>query len=60
MTTKTPTPAEFRQTHGDPADWTATDMETFEHLAEVDALPDFTLVMNLGTAQFPIQTTPTA
>jgi hypothetical protein len=31
---------EFRETHGDPATWTTTDMETYEHLAETDQLPD--------------------
>jgi len=26
----------FRETHGDPSTWTTADMETYEHLAEVD------------------------
>jgi len=30
---------EFRNLHGDPTTWTATDIESFEHLAEADALP---------------------
>jgi hypothetical protein len=33
------TATEFRQTHGDPATWTTADMETYEHLAEIDTLP---------------------
>ena len=39
MKTKTPTPTEFRTQHGDPSGWSTADMETFEHLAEVNALP---------------------
>ncbi|MFJ4473251.1 hypothetical protein ACIP2X_37955 [Streptomyces sp. NPDC089424] len=46
----------FRQEHGDPTTWTTADFESFEHLAETDHLADFTLVMDLGTAPFPIPT----
>lgn len=30
---------DFRREHGDPTGWTSADMETFEHLAEIDQLP---------------------
>ncbi|WP_392838757.1 hypothetical protein [Streptomyces sp. LN500] len=33
------TATEFRAQHGDPTTWTTTDIESFEHLAEIDALP---------------------
>ena len=34
------TATEFRQTHGDPSTWTTADMETYEHLAETETVPD--------------------
>ena len=51
---------DFREQHGDPNTWTTADFETFEHLAETDPLPDFTLVMVQGSAPFPIPTNPAA
>ncbi|MFB7312961.1 hypothetical protein [Streptomyces sp. NPDC056192] len=36
------TATEFRAQHGDPTTWTTADMESFEHLAEIDALPTHT------------------
>lgn len=54
------TASEFRTAHGDPTDWTPADFETFEHLAEVEPVADFTLHMRQGTAPFPIPTAPAA
>lgn len=31
---------EFRTEHGDPTGWTTADMETYEHLAETQTIPD--------------------
>jgi hypothetical protein len=36
------TALDFRTSHGDPATWTTADMETYEHLAEVDTLATLT------------------
>ncbi|MFF7190517.1 hypothetical protein ACFZAR_36100 [Streptomyces sp. NPDC008222] len=38
MTAKTLT--DFRNEHPDSSTWTVADMETFEHLAEIQLLPD--------------------
>jgi len=48
---------DFRQQHGDPTTWTTAEMETFEHLAETDHLPDFTIHMLLPADPTPDSTT---
>lgn len=52
---------EFAQAHGnDSGTWSSADIEAQQNLAACDTLPDFTLVMGLGTAHWPIPTTPAA